>query len=85
MGDIKPGWKTTEFWLGLFSALVGFAVLAGVVPGLDTETGNALTAAITQIVEGVVALVAIVGPLLGYIRSRATVKAAAASNGRAYG
>lgn len=73
----KSGYKTTEFWLSVFSAVVGFVVLSGIVPGLDQDTGDAVTAAVTQIVEAVVALVAIVGPIIGYTRSRTEVKMAA--------
>jgi len=28
----KPGYKTTEFWLTLFAAIVGLLVTAGVLP-----------------------------------------------------
>lgn len=85
VNGVKPGYRTTEFWLSLFAALVGFLVLSGVVPGLDTATGNDLVDAVTKIVEGVVALIAITGPLMGYIRSRGEVKSAASFNGKPYG
>ena len=75
---VKPGYLTTEFWVSVFSALMGFLVLSGVVPGLDHASGDALVDAVAAIVEAVVSIVAIVGPLLGYIRSRTDVKAAAA-------
>jgi hypothetical protein len=29
---VKPGYKTTEFWLSLFAILLGAVVAAGVVP-----------------------------------------------------
>ena len=59
---MKPGYKTTEFWLTLAKGLVGpvlaILVAAGVfMPGIDEE---AVSGHVEQIVVGVVAVVGLV-------------------------
>lgn len=64
--NVKPGYKTTEFWTvianAVFMALVSFGLI-------DQESADALLAL-------VVTLVAAVLPMAIYIWSRAQVKAA---------
>jgi len=61
---IKPGYKTTEFWLSTAATLVGLAVGSGAIPS---------TAPWGQIVGLITALLG----SMGYTVSRAQVKAAA--------
>ena len=62
--SVKPGWKTTEFWLALVAKLLGALFAAGML-GDGSE------------VSRVAGLAAIVLTSLGYSVSRAQVKAAA--------
>lgn len=78
---VKPGYATTEFWLSVVTAVIGFLVLSGAIPGLDQSAGDAASSAIAQIVEGVVALVSIVTAVISYNQGRAKVKAEASKNG----
>lgn len=59
---VKPGWKTTEFWLATFASIMGAVVASGIVP----ETGP-----YSQVVGIIVTVLA----SLGYSVSRANVKA----------
>lgn len=58
---VKPGYKTTEFWLTAGASLVGLAIASGVVP----ETGTW---------PKIVALVVSILAALGYTVSRTAVK-----------
>src|SRR5437899_695354 len=66
---MKPGWKTTEFWLTLLTALPGVAVTAGFVPSADKTM---LDSAASKIAAGLLAAVAVAK----YIHGRALVKSA---------
>jgi len=59
---MKPGWKTTEFWLSLLAIVLGAVAASGALP----EGGLAL-----QIIGGVMAILG----QLGYVGARAKVKA----------
>ncbi len=59
---LKPGWKTSEFWLMLIAELVGFLLASGVV-AVGEGTGTA-----GKIVGGAIALLAALG--YGVNRSR---------------
>jgi tryptophan synthase alpha subunit len=69
--EIKPGYKTTEFWISianaLLMALVGFGVLS-------QEQSESLGAAVAQAIVAGFALVAAIVPVIEYIRSRTQVK-----------
>ena len=66
--NVKPGYKTTEFWLSLLATLLGFVLASG---AMDTVSSDSWVA---KIVGGAVAALA----ALGYTAGRAKVKAAAA-------
>lgn len=59
--DVKPGYKTTEFWMTCVATIVGLILVSGAVQ----EGGLA-----AQIVGGVAAVLA----QLGYTASRTKVK-----------
>lgn len=61
---VKPGFKTTEFWLSLLAMLLGAVIASGV---LDTVTEDTW---IVRIIGGAVTALA----AMGYVASRATVK-----------
>ncbi len=63
---MKPGYKTTEFWLSLLATVMGFLLASGVLDGMDPESW------VMRIVGGVIAVLA----SLGYTASRGKVKAA---------
>lgn len=47
---MKPGYKTSEFWLALISQVLAVLVTVGVLrPGDQAELGQCLSAAITAI------------------------------------
>ena len=58
---VKPGYKTTEFWLSTAATLVGLAIASGIVPTTGTW-------------PQVVGLVTGVLGAMGYTVSRTTVK-----------
>ena len=62
--DIKPGWKTTEFWLSLMAVVVAYLGTADLWQE-GTVGGKAIT------------VVATVLAALGYSASRAVVKSSA--------
>lgn len=61
MDEVKPGWKTSEFWLSIAALLVGALFASGVFPA---ESGG----------EKILGLAATVLTTLGYTVSRSLVK-----------
>jgi hypothetical protein len=64
---LRPGYRTTEFWISVAMALPGIAVLAGLIPASDEPNLETL---ITKIIAGVVASVA----AWRYVSSRVELK-----------
>lgn len=48
---VKPGWKTTEFWLSAIAALVGLIAASGIVPdgGLGARIFGAIVTALAAL------------------------------------
>jgi len=65
--DVKPGWKTTEFWMSIGGAGLGVAMLFGVFTG---EEASGILANLDGIVGGVMSIASIVG----YALSRGNAK-----------
>jgi len=61
MDEIKPGWKTTEFWLSAAVSLIGLLMASGVI-----EPGGAW--------DKIVGLASAALSSLGYSASRGQVK-----------
>lgn len=74
---MKPGYKTTEFYLVIISSVLAVAVAAGYVSsGEATEISNSAA----QVIEAVSKLVGALAPVISvvsYVWSRTKVKAAA--------
>jgi hypothetical protein len=68
---MKPGWKTSEFWLTVLTGLPALLVAAGLIP---TGDQSEVSGYISKILTGLFATVA----LARYIHSRAIVKSAGA-------
>jgi hypothetical protein len=66
--ELKPGWKTTEFWTSSATAIAGILTMIGVFTPADSA---AFTAGATQAIGGLVAIV----PVIMYAISRGKVKA----------
>jgi hypothetical protein len=64
---MKPGYKTTEFWLTLLTAIPGIAVTAGLIPSADKTM---LDSAASKIAAGLLAAITVAK----YVQSRALVK-----------
>ena len=62
---MKPGYKTSEFWLSTIATIVGLVMASGI---LDTVAETHWS---VRVVGGVVAVLA----ALGYTSSRAKIKA----------
>lgn len=60
---MKPGYKTTEFWLSLVAAMVGFAYASGIIEQTSTTWDDRL-----------IGLVASVLASMGYAVSRGIAK-----------
>lgn len=71
---MKPGWKTTEFWVVVVAAVLSVAVAAGVV---TPEQATGIKDAVAQTIDAVANLVSVLTPLVGlvaYVWSRTKVK-----------
>lgn len=73
---MKPGWKTSEFWLTLITQILGILQLAGV---LKAEEAGPLSQGTGQIIGGLMTI----GPPIGYAISRGIAKLKAPSAGMA--
>lgn len=71
---MKPGYKTTEFWLTLVSTLVGGAVALGLLPNAE---GEQLQGGLAAIITGVFAVI----PVAVYVWSRVKIKTAVSVSG----
>lgn len=65
--NVKPGYKTTEFWVTVVCQLIGILSLAGII---TPEQSTDLSAAIQQIVAAVV----MGASAFGYSLSRGNAK-----------
>jgi hypothetical protein len=63
---MKPGYKTSEFWIALSTQLIGISMITGII---TPEQGQVFTEAVTQIVGGV--MTAIAGGAYAYSRGLA--------------
>lgn len=68
---MKPGYKTTEFWLTLLAQIVPLLVLAGIVPREDVKTVLDST---TGIITGTSVVVTNALVLASYISRRLGLK-----------
>ncbi len=67
----KPGWKTTEFWMALATALISVLVVLGLVSPTDSD---AASGAISNAITSIFALVANATVIYKYIHSRTELK-----------
>lgn len=67
MGEVKPGYLTTEFWAMLINLLLNALVAAGVLRSADVEPLGALLVPLVVAAAGVVAYV--IGR--SYVKSKA--------------
>ncbi len=70
--DVKPGVKTSEFWLALVPSLVGLGALFGLFSQAEADS---LVAVLEKLVAAAAALAVAILPVVEYIRGRAKVKA----------
>jgi len=75
----KPGWKTTEFWVGLIAQILSLFALIGVI---DTQHTGDLLQALTQIITAIFALVANAAVVVAYIQARTDLKVIHLDNGQ---
>ncbi len=68
---MKPGVKTSEFWLTLLAQVLPVLAISGVLTGEEVET---LNQAIIEAVKVIGALVVALVPIWRYIESRTKVK-----------
>lgn len=73
MEEMKPGWKTTEFWIALAGQLLGLLAVLGVV---NSEAQAALSDALTKAITAAGVVLANVLVVWKYISARASVKQA---------
>ena len=65
--DPKPGWKTTEFWTSIASALSGVLFLAGYFT--PTEANEVIAS-----VEKIAGSLMVIGPTIAYALARGKTK-----------
>lgn len=68
---MRPGYKTTEFWLSVIAQALGFAVLLGFVTFNDSKT---LEESLGKAVAAIFTVVASMRSVVEYIKSRTEVK-----------
>ena len=67
MPDVKPGWRSTEFWVTIITAIPGILVMLQLVPSADEPTLETLA---TKLAAGVVSAITV----YKYIHSRTELK-----------
>lgn len=65
--NIKEGWRTTEFWTSIITALLGLGVVFGFI---TTEETGKMREGLDQLVGGVMTVV----PIVAYSWSRGRAK-----------
>lgn len=68
---VKPGWKTTEFWVTIIGQAVALGVVVGIVQPSDQGT---IADAASKAVQGVFALIVSGATILSYISARVRLK-----------
>lgn len=68
---IKPGWKTTEFWITLSGQAVAVLVVLGVIKPTESAT---IGDSISKAVESVFALLISGATILSYVSGRVRLK-----------
>ena len=71
MNELKPGYKTTEFWLTVAVQILPMLVIFNVLSQPEADT---LSQSIQQAVQAVAALATALAPIWRYIESRKAVK-----------
>ena len=66
MNEIKPGYKTTELWLAVLTAVIGLLVTYGIFSNEEAEAWQMLGAALIPLAMAIASA--------GYSASRAKVK-----------
>ena len=69
--EVKPGYKTTEFWITLLGQAVALGVVFGIVQPQDQGT---IADAAGKAVQGVFALIVSGATILSYISARVRLK-----------
>jgi hypothetical protein len=69
--EVKPGWKTTEFWLTLASQAAMLLVLFGFV---DKENSESVTVAVKSTVEALTVIIGNLYVLKTYVHKRSETK-----------
>lgn len=77
--EIKPGWKTTEWWATVIVQLISALTLFGVI---NASEGATLEASLKQGLLGVSALLASVWSVVELIKGRVQIKSEAAQTER---
>lgn len=70
---VKPGIKTTEFWMAILAQVVPLLVLFG---WMTPDEGEVIVLSLSNAIVAAVAVIAALAPLVQYINGRAKVKAA---------
>ena len=80
VGEVKPGRKTSEFYLYGLVVIVGALVTSGIFdcdPAACIDTAACYCPAWVPLVSKILGVFSIIGAALGYGKNRATVKAEA--------
>lgn len=72
--DIKPGYKTSEFYIALVGPAISLLIAFGVI---SPDQGEEIESAAVQLIMAIFAVIVAVAPVVTYIWSRAKVKSAA--------
>lgn len=65
--EVKPGWKTTEFWVQVAAQIIAFMVAIGVLASDKAD-------AVMKVIGAVVAVIASIGGAVSYGINRTNLK-----------
>lgn len=65
MNDLKPGWKTSEFWLTAVTSVLSILVMAGAI---GPDDSSRLVALVKDVIAGVIALIGVIGYVAGRVK-----------------
>jgi hypothetical protein len=71
MNGLKPGFKTTEFWLAMVGKVISGLALIGI---LNTSDAGMLSDALTKIIGAVAVVLLNAGVILAYLKGRLALK-----------
>ena len=68
---MKPGWKTTEFWLAVTTQVIGLLVVTGI---MNPTSAHTVGDAVSNSISSAASIIANAVIVFGYVKSRNELK-----------